>query len=104
MIDGSMARLLADIEEHARRELQSDRHAATLAQLGWPQGLVLPEFIPDVAVCLLELTLAALGSSAEGVLADRRAEVVAGIADDALDAALRGLRRARALAPPASEG
>jgi hypothetical protein len=96
--------ILAEIVEYARRRLQSDRYAPTLAQLGHPDGLVLPDFFPDLALPLLELTLVVLGDAAEMTLDERRAEIVRNLGEIVIWAALDLLIYLKTIAPPPTEG
>jgi hypothetical protein len=96
--------LHAEIVEYARRRLQSDRYAPTLAQLGRPDGLVLPDFFRVFAPLLLELTVVVLGDAAETILDERRAEIVRNLGEIAIWAALDLLIYLKTIAPPPTEG
>jgi hypothetical protein len=96
--------LLAEIVEYATRRLQSERYAPTLAQLGHPDGLVLPTYFPDLAQPLLELTVVVLGDAAETILADRRAEIVRNLGEIAIWPVLDLLIYLKTIAPPPTEG
>lgn len=99
--DESLGRLYHEVTERARRLLGSDRYAADLAILGYPLGLIVPEFLEDFAFPALDLALERVGGERLAGSFDEAVEI---LATYTVETVLDLLRRLKPLMPPASEG
>jgi hypothetical protein len=89
----------AAVAEFGRR-LRSARHAATMAQLGFPHALV-PDFGPLVVTACLSVAPVRLG---EAILKAKADEVVLNLAEIAVWSLIDLMSYLDSIAPPASAG
>jgi hypothetical protein len=92
----------AAVAEFGRR-LRSARHAATMAQLGFPHALV-PDFAPLVVTACLSVATVRLGDAGEAILKAKADEVVLNLAEIAVWSLIDLMSYLDSIAPPASAG